>query len=97
MQTQEIPEVIKTAAATILAPFCPGLTADKLESRISFEPDEEKIEKLLSRKEAASALHVSLPTIDRCLSGGDLSRVTVRGRVFIRQSEIDRIVNGEAV
>ena len=94
MQTQEIPEAIKTAAASMLAPYCHGLTPSKLESAIGFEFDDKQPEKLRTRKETKKALHVSMPTVDRMLSSGELTRVTVRGRVFIRQSEIDRIITG---
>ena len=91
----KIPEAITAAAVSMLVPYAPDLTPARLESAIAFKQDRfDPIEKLLSRKEAAGALHISLPTIDRMLASRDLHRVTVRGRVFIRQSDVQRIING---
>jgi len=95
MNVIELPPAISAAAAALLAPYAPGLTVAKLESAIAFAPESTPPEKLLSRREAANALHVSLPTVDRMLAVDQLTRVNVRGRVFIRRSEIDRIVSGE--
>lgn len=92
--TLEIPRAITTAVASMLSPYCDGLTPEKLLSAISSKPDDKHVEKLCARKEAAPALHVSLVTIDRMLATGQLTPVRIRGRVFIRQSEIDRILNG---
>lgn len=91
----EIPIPIKTAAASMLQPYCPGLTPEKLEQAIVFKPEPESKEKLRTRLEASAGLNVSIPTIDRMLASGELTRVHVRGRVMIRQSEINRIVSGE--
>lgn len=96
MRKKEIPEAITTAVASMLAPYCPGLTPTKLEAAINNEPEVET-ETLLTRKEAAVALHVSMPTLDRCLRDSVLNRVAIRGRVFIRQSEVDRVIRGEVM
>ncbi|MDF7824455.1 helix-turn-helix domain-containing protein [Pontiellaceae bacterium B12227] len=97
MKTQEVPPAILTAAASMLAPFFPGLSPAKLENSICFEPERTLDEVLRSRSEASSALHVSLPTVDRMLASGELQRVNVRGRVFIRKSQIDQIIRGKEV
>lgn len=94
MKTLGVPEAISEAAVSMLAPYFPGLTAARLEKSIAFAPEKAHSEQLLSRPEGAAALHVSLPTIDRMLACRELTRVTVRGRVFIRRSEIDRIISG---
>ena len=82
MQNQ-IPENIVTGVTAMLVPYCPGLTAERLLSAISFEPEKREAEILLTRKEAAEALKVSLPTIDRCLRDGVLPKRKIRGAVRI--------------
>ncbi|MCF7848564.1 MAG: helix-turn-helix domain-containing protein [Kiritimatiellales bacterium] len=96
--TTKIPDAIKTAAAAMLAPYCNGgLTPEKLETAISFKPDEEVAEKLLTRKEAAAALSVSLPTLDRMLRENELPRRRIRGAVRIPKSAINAFVLGKEV
>ena len=93
---KQIPEAITAAAVSMLAPYAPDLTSAKLESAIAFKQEKpDSGERLLSRKEAAQSLHISLPTIDRMLASHELGRVTVRGRVFIRHSEVQRIISGD--
>lgn len=95
MKKFEIPQALSTAIALMLDQYVPGLTASRLESALAFPPEVEKTEALRSRNEATDALRVSLPTVDRMLACGELTRVNVRGRVFVKKSEIDRIINGE--
>ena len=94
MQNQ-IPENIATGVAAMLAPYCPGLTIERLEAAISFkpEPDEGEIDKLLTRKEAAQALKVSIPTIDRMLRDGDLPKRRIRGAVRIPMRAVSDIIS----
>ena len=93
---QSIPPEITTAAASMLSPYVPGLTPDKLETAIHF-PDEEPSDKLRTRAEAKQLLNVSMPTIDRMLAAGELPRCKVRGRVMIPQSAITSIMKGEVL
>jgi hypothetical protein len=95
MKKPEIPQALSTAIALMLDQYFPGLTAARLESALAFKPDGEPAEKLISRNEATAALRVSLPTVDRMLACGELTRVNVRGRVFVKKSEILRIISGE--
>ncbi|MFA5687742.1 MAG: helix-turn-helix domain-containing protein [Kiritimatiellales bacterium] len=99
MKNVEIPSPISTAVIAMLSPYTPGLTPEKLEHSLTFAP-ENPSDKLLTRKEAASTLRVSLPTIDRMFKDGQLHRVFIRGRVFIRDSEVKSLikesVRGEA-
>jgi excisionase family DNA binding protein len=55
---------------------------------VSFEPERDEVETLLTRKEAAQALKVSLPTIDRCLRDGVLPKRRIRGAVRIPASAV---------
>ncbi|QBG46612.1 DNA-binding protein [Verrucomicrobia bacterium S94] len=96
MEAIAIPENIATAATALLAPYRPELTPNKLKEVLSKEPEQSVRDNLVSRKDACSALHVSLPTLDRMLSEGELARVKVRGRVFVRESSIRAIIEGEA-
>ena len=67
MKKLEIPQAVSTAIALMLDQYFPGLTAARLESALAFKPEGEKAETLLSRREAAAALRISLPTTDRML------------------------------
>jgi len=91
----EIPQAITEAVTALLRPYVPGLTAAKLESAICFVPDAEPVERLLSRRESAVALSVSIPTLDRMLRDGELPRRRIRGTVRIPQSAIESIKRGE--
>lgn len=93
--TKEIPEAITTAATTMLAPYYPGLTASELNKRLSFMPGyEEQTERLLTRKETATALSISTVTLDRMIKGGELECRRIRGSVRIPQSAVLAIING---
>lgn len=92
-QTMEIPAPIKKAASDMLSTFVPGLTPDRLEAALHF-PEANEREKLLTRKEAAKALTVSLPTIDRLMASGGLKRVKINGAVRIPESAIQKIITG---
>ena len=88
----QIPEHIANGVAAMLAPYCPGLTAERLLSAISFEPEKKEAETLLTRKEAAEALKVSVPTVDRCLRDDTLPKHRIRGAVRIPSSAVDRLI-----
>ena len=94
MNTPTIPEPIATAVASMLAPYRPGLTPQRLEAALDFPEEKPPPENLRSRKEAMLDLHVSMPTLDRMLASNELGKVKVRGRVFIRESEIREIIEG---
>ncbi len=97
MTDSHIPKAISEAAAALLQPYAPGLTPDKLANAIVFQPEGPEQEKLLSRKEASTALNISQPTLDRMLKAGELKKVRVRGRAFVRQSEVSRIISGGVI
>jgi excisionase family DNA binding protein len=84
----QIPENIIHGVTAMLAPYCPGLTTERLLTAVSFEPEKDEVETLLTRKEAAQALKVSLPTVDRCLRDGILPKRKIRGAVRIPSSAI---------
>ena len=92
-----VPKEIGEAVVILLQPYTEQhLTVQDIEEMLvekEFLP-EPKQEKLLSRKEGATALRVSQPTIDRMLRSGELMPCRIRGRVFIRQSDVDRILRG---
>ncbi len=95
MQNQ-IPENIVTGVAAMLAPYCPGLTAGRLLEAISFEPEKKEAETLLTRKEAAEALKVSIPTVDRCLRDGVLPKRRIRGAVRIPARAVGRLITNKS-
>ena len=76
----------------MLAPYCPGLTTERLRVAVSFEPEKDEVETLLTRKETAQALKVSLPTIDRCLRDGVLPKRRIRGAVRIPAKAVARLI-----
>jgi excisionase family DNA binding protein len=90
----EIPRAIATAAVGLLQPFCNGLSVDTLHSRLSFQPEKEIIDEMLSVSEAAYALGVSIPTVNRMFKEAQLRRVKIRGAVRVPRSAIDAVLNG---
>ena len=88
----QIPEHIANGVAAMLAPYCPGMTAERLVSTIATEKERAVVETLLTRKEAAEALKVSIPTIDRCLRDGVLPKRRIRGAVRIPTGAVARLI-----
>ena len=88
----QIPENIANGVAAMLAPYCPGLTAERLSSAIGREKGHVEVETLFTRKEAAEALKVSIPTIDRCLRDGVLPKRRIRGAVRIPVKAVARLI-----
>lgn len=91
MNTQ-IPKPIAEAVVTMLLPYAPNLTVEKLEASILETPSPKNQEKLLTRKEAAEALNVSIPTIDRMLRDEHLPRRKIRGAVRIPESATETFI-----
>ena len=52
-------------------------------------------DRLVSRQQAARRLGVSVDTVKRMASDGDLTEIRLRNQVRIRESEVDAIVNGD--
>ena len=88
----QIPENIANGVAAMLPPYCHGLTAERLLAAISREKEHVEVETLLTRKEAAEALKVSVPTIDRCLRDGVLPKRRIRGAVRIPLKAVARLI-----
>lgn len=89
------PQEITSAAAVMLSPYHPGLTADKLESALAFQP-EPQTDRLRTRIEATGILHISMPTLDRMIKAGQLRAVKIRGRVMIPQSALDLVMGASS-
>jgi excisionase family DNA binding protein len=90
----KITNEIAMAAVTLLQPYAEReLTVEIIKKMLEeeFLPESAQ-ETLLTRKETAVALHVSLPTIDRMLRDGELVACRIRGRVMFRQSAVDGIL-----
>lgn len=96
MKEPKIPDQIAKAATALLRDFVPGLTPERLESAFQFEPRADDLEKLLTRKEAAAALNISMPTLDRSLRDGSITKRRIRGSVRIPESAVLAIVTGKA-
>ena len=94
MKEQNIPNAITEAAVAMLRPYAPDITSAKIKN-LCVIPDDEKNERLLTRKEAAFALHISSATLDRMLRDGELPRRKIRGAVRIPLSAINILRNGE--
>lgn len=92
MDNLQIPQPIVEAAVAMLRPYAPDLTIEKLQTAIFREPVSDKPVKLLTRKETAELLNVSIPTIDRMLRDGNLPRRKIRGAVRIPQSATESFI-----
>ena len=51
------------------------------------------LDQLLSKKQAASLIGVSVRTLERAIAAGAIDRVRVLSRVLIRSSVVERIQN----
>lgn len=91
-----IPEPIATAAAALLAPYRPGITPAKLEAALSGDHERELTDELMTRKEAAAALRISLPTLLRMQKTNEISFVRVRRRLLIKAESVRAIIAGKA-
>ena len=52
-----------------------------------------RLDPLLSKKQAASQIGVSVRTLERAIAAGAIDRVRVLSRVLIRSSVVERIQN----
>lgn len=93
MQNIPIPHPIAEAVIAMLRPYAPDLTPAKLESALCFKPEPNTQEQLLSRKDAAEKLNISVTTLDRMLRDGELHRLRIRGNVRIPLSSIRAIMS----
>ncbi len=93
-EVKQVPGAILAAGVSLFAPFCPGLTPERLRSAITFQPEGGKIESLITRRNTAQALGVSTVSVDRMLRDGQLPRRRIRGRVLIPSSAIEAIISG---
>ncbi len=91
-----IPEPIKKAVEALLAPHFPGLTYAKLEVMLSVDTERETGEELVPLSIACSTLKISMPTLRRLIEAGDLRRIRIRRRVFVRADDIQAIIAGKA-
>ena len=53
-------------------------------------------DKLMRKREVAERLACSLRTVEREASIGRLTRIKVRGGVRFRESEVQKIINGQS-
>ena len=91
-----IPDNIATGVVAMLAPYCPGLTTERLSIAVSPTPPEPDLSEVLhTRTEAAMQLKVSLPTIDRMLRDGELPKRRIRGAVRIPGSAVKNLISGK--
>jgi len=86
-----ISKEIGDAVIGLLQPYTERkLTVEIIEKMLDEEfLPEPKSESLLSRKEAAAALHISVVTLDRMLRDGEIVPCQIRGRGMVRRSKVD--------
>ena len=86
---KEIPSEIILTAVGLLLPYIPNITSDSLQKALkginapsqTIEKDS-RPQKPYTRKAAAEMLGVSIPTIDRYLADGRLTRVRYSARAI---------------
>jgi len=92
--TTRIPDNIANGVVAMLEPYYPGLTTQKLNIAVNQElSPRDNSEELLTRREAAIKLRVSLPTVDRMLRDGQISKRRIRGAVRITTTSIQEILD----
>ena len=100
-----IPSETLNAATAVLSPYVLGLSAAELlkalesyneEGEASASKQNSRPQKPYTRKEAAEMLGVSLPTIDRYLASGHLTRVRYSARAIrISADSVHNLMRGE--
>ncbi len=65
---------------------------DCLVEAVKPAPEEDKEESLLTRKEVAQRLKVSLPTVDRLLRSRELGSIKIRHSVRVPESAIEELI-----
>ena len=102
--TTKMTSEILNAATAVLSPYVPGLSAAELLKAIeSYNEDGEasaskqnsRPQKPYTRKEAAEMLSVSVPTIDRYMADGRLTRVRYSARAIrISAESVHKLMKG---
>ncbi|VGO12624.1 hypothetical protein PDESU_01177 [Pontiella desulfatans] len=95
MTPTRIPQPIAEAAIAMLRPYAPDLTIEKLEAALFQKTPPNLPDKLLTRKEAAKLLNVSIPTIDRMLRDGELPHRHIRRAVRITLSAVNLLTENK--
>lgn len=89
-----IPSQTKTLVEQLLRPYLPNITVEEIVK--AYQAPERKAEgTLLNREEVKAALRVSLPTVDRLLAEGNLPKVKIRGRVFVRLEDVEKLMEAK--
>ena len=87
---------ILTAATGLLQPFYPELTPQGLLSMLNAEKSEKQMERPLTRRQAASLLAISLPTLDRHIKSGILRASKIGPRcVRVDLASVRELLAGE--
>ena len=88
-QTTNIPSGIILTAVGLLLPYIPGITTETLQKALetinnpnATSEKDPRPQKPYTRKGAAEMLGVSIPTIDRYLASGHLTRVRYSARAI---------------
>ena len=77
-----VPPAILTAVVGLLLPFIPTITPTELEDALKHlgKPKQPEIETPLTRKEAASLLGISMPTLQRWQNAGKVHPIKISRR-----------------
>ena len=95
----QINAAVIRGAVGLLSPYVPSLNASNLVAAIKAFDEKEAPPRreLMTRKEAAKALSVSMPTVHRLINSGKLRRIQVStGCVRIDADSVDALLNGAA-
>ena len=99
---KEIPSGIIQAAVGLLLPYIPNISSDNLKKALetinnpnTATEKDPRPQKPYTRKGAAEMLGVSLPTIDRYLASGHLTRVRYSARAIrISAESVHKLMKG---
>ena len=100
---KDIPSGIILATVGLLLPYIPNVTTENLQRALetintpNTVPEKDICpQKPYTRKEAAEILGVSIPTIDRYLASGHLTRVRYSARAIrISADSVHKLMRGE--
>ena len=95
-----ISETILNATVALLQPSCPDITPTLLVSALKqFDPEctGSRPAPMLTRREAANILSISLPTLDRMIASGELPRIKRKRVLRIPADAVYAIAEGRDV
>lgn len=88
---KEFPAELRVVLGSLLKPYVPDIEARLNE--LFFSPGRgATIEELVTRKDVAQRLNLSLPSVDRLLASGELPHCKIRRSVRVSEADLSEFI-----